>query len=415
MPETIRAKITKSVVDHTAATPGCDVMVWDTLLKGFRLRVRPSGRKVYEVRYRIRSRQRLFTIGTHGSPWTPDQARSEALKVLAAAETNIDRQNQREESRRASTINKLIDDYLRLAPAEAPDKRQSSWNTDAYNLNRHVRPLLGPRIAQELTKQDLLDWRSDITGGKTAFRGPSGKKRGFINVRGGAGAAARALRTLQAMLEWAGVPNNPAKQITKKKDGERHRYLNSEEAVHLWDTVAELEGKALNGISAAHASVFRLIMLTGARRGEILGLKWAEVDFAHHMLFLPPNRHKTGRENKPRAIPLPAQALQILQNIPRIKSAIHVFSVAGRDAPMSPPTRAWDRVRQQSGVPDACFQVLRHSLASFAVADGASLYVVGKALGHTKAATTQRYAHLRDDAAAAATERASARYTAKYP
>ena len=73
MPETKREKITKSVVDRTTADPTSDVTVWDTLLKGFRLRVRPSGRKVYEVRYRIKSRQRLYTIGTHGSPWTPDR------------------------------------------------------------------------------------------------------------------------------------------------------------------------------------------------------------------------------------------------------------------------------------------------------------------------------------------------------
>ena len=415
MPETKREKITKSVVDRTTADPTSDVTVWDTLLKGFRLRVRPSGRKVYEVRYRIKSRQRLYTIGTHGSPWTPDQARAEALKVLAAAETDIDRQDQRREERRASTVSELIDDYLKLGPAEAPEKRQSSWNTDAYNLNRHARPLLGMRIARDLTKQELIEWRSDVTNGKTAYKGPSGKKRGVINVRGGAGAAARALRTLQAMLEWAEIPNNPAKQVIKIKDGQLHRYLTSDEASSLWQSVDELEGKVKQGISPAHAAVFRLTMLTGARRGEILGLKWSEVDFAHRMIFLPPNRHKTGKQNKPRAIPLPVRAVEILQSIPRIKSSTHVFSAAGRDAPMSPPKRAWDRIRQHSGVTDAGFQVLRHSFASFAVADGVGLYILGKALGHTNASTTQRYAHLRDDAAAAVTESASARYTAPKP
>ena len=414
MAETQRAKITKTVVDRTQPDPARDVVVWDTQLKGFRLRVRKSGRKVYEVRYRINGRrQRTFTIGTHGSPWTPDEARSEALSVLSDAEKNIDRQQRRDEDRKALSINDLIYRYLSRGPSDFPNKRQSSWATDAYNLNRHVRPLLGARVAQDLTRDDLLSWRTAVTEGKTALRGPSDKPRGSINVRGGPGAAARALRTLQAMLQWAGVANNPAKLIKKEPDGERQRYLSTDEASRLWAAVEDLEKRPVVGISPAHAAAFKLLMLTGARRGEILGLKWSEVDLEHKMLFLPPVRHKTGGKNRSRAIPLPAQALDVLSGIPRLKSTVHVFSAAGRDAPMSPPKRAWRRVLDQAGVSDATFQVLRHSLASFAVADGVSLYVIGKALGHTKAETTQRYAHLRDDAAAAATERTSARYTRK--
>ena len=77
-----KAKLTKRTVDAVTAPAEGETWVWDTEIKGFILRVRPSGRKVYAVRYRLGTRQATYTIGTHGSPWTPDTAREKALWAL---------------------------------------------------------------------------------------------------------------------------------------------------------------------------------------------------------------------------------------------------------------------------------------------------------------------------------------------
>lgn len=414
MAEPRREKITKTVVDGIEPDSTDDVVVWDTQLKGFRVRVRPSGRKVYEVRYRSGSRQRLFTIGTHGSPWTADKARAKALTTLSAVEGGEDPQADRDGLRRALTVSELIAAYLEKAPADKPSKRQSSWRTDRTNLVRHLEPLLGRMVARDLTPADLSEWQAAVAAGKTAVNIKPDKKHARIIIRGGAGAAARAMRSVAAMLAWAKsreiIDTNPAERVEKFKDGRRERYLTDEEAARLWSAVCELEGKA-GGLTVQQAVAFKLLMLTGARRGEILGLRWSEVDLRRSILLLPPSRHKSGGAVRPKAIPLPQEAVAVLRALPR--AGVYVLASDGVDAPMVPPKKAWKRALAKAEVTDASFHVLRHTLASFAIADGASLYVVGKALGHSKPETTQRYAHLRDDVAAKVAESAVTRYIAQ--
>lgn len=409
-----RAKITKTVVDACRPIEGVRYCVWDTEIKGFRLRVMPTGRKVYELRYRVGSRQRLSTIGTHGSPWTADAARSRAKTMLFSVAQGEDPQADKEKARGALTVAELVTLYLEQGPADKPGKRASSWATDKYNLKRHAEPLLGNKVARDLSAADLAQWQAAVTSGKTAMQGKSDKKRGSVNVRGGPGAAARAMRTVAAMLAWAKkrglIESNAATDVAKIKDGRRERYLTDEEARRLWEAVGVLEASKDGGITADHAAAFKLLMLTGARRSEILGLRWTEVDLRRKLLLLPPLRHKSGGTSRPKAIPLPGAAVAILEG--RKRTGEYVFRPSSTDQPMPPPKRAWARVLEVAGVKDASFHVLRHTLASFAIADGASLYAVGKALGHAKAETTQRYAHLRDDATAKLTEGASSRYTA---
>lgn len=404
-----RAKITKTVVDASEPVEGVRYCVWDTEIKGFRLRVMPTGRKVYELRYRVGSRQRLSTIGTHGSPWTADTARSRAKTMLFSVAHGEDPQADKEKARAAMTVSELVTLYLEQGPADKPGKRASSWATDKYNLKRHAEPQIGSKVARDLSAADLAQWQAAVTSGKTAAKGKSDKKRGSVNVRGGPGAAARAMRTVAAMLAWAKkrglIENNPATEVAKIKDGRRERYLSDDEARRLWEAVDVLEKAKEGGITADHAAAFKLLMLTGARRSEILGLRWTEVDLRRKLLLLPPLRHKSGGTSRPKAIPLPTAAVSILEG--RKRTGDYIFG----DEPMPPPKRAWARVLKQAGVTDASFHVLRHTLASFAIADGASLYVVGKTLGHAKAETTQRYAHLRDDATAKAAEGAAGRYT----
>ncbi|SRR6266446_2022147 len=156
-------RITKRTVD--AAVPDAsraDRFLWDGEVKGFGLRVKPSGIKSYVLKYRIGSRTRRLTIGKHGSPWTPEEARRRASDLLRAVNDGRDPATEKAEACRDLTITNLADLYLDEGPAEKPNKKPSSWLTDRSNIERHVKPLLGkvklPRFRGVLA--GLVDYAS---------------------------------------------------------------------------------------------------------------------------------------------------------------------------------------------------------------------------------------------------------------
>jgi integrase len=143
------------------------------------------------------------------------------------------------------------------------------------------------------------------------------------------------------------------------------------------------------------ADIIRLIMLTGARRNEIVELQWSEVDLDRSRLVLPPVRTKMGGLNRSRIIALSDPARLIIEKRTPGRGA-WVFMSERVDKPLVGVNRAWEKVRAIIGLPDVRLHDLRHSFATFAVEGGASLYVVGKSLGHRKSASTERYAHIGD-------------------
>jgi len=425
-----KAKLTKRVVDATTPEPDADVVVWDTEVPDFRLRVRPSGRKSYELRYQLPGSRtpRQIKIGDHGRPWTADEARDEAKQLLRQVYDGLDPLDQKAERRDAITIDGLIDVYLAEGPAYKPDKRATSWEVDRYNLHHHLRPLLGKKLARDLTKDHLVVWQDQVANGATAKREKSSKKRGVINITGGSGAAAKAIRCVATMLEWARergyVMVNVARDVKKIQDGERERYLQDDEAARIWNAIDDM---VADGTLAGRLSVaFKLILLTGARIGEIRGLKWSEIDLQRKLAFLPPARHKTGGRNKPKALELPLAAVQLMkaftaerphadyvfpaQALPEKGDKAANAPVRFLDEPMSPPYSQWDRVMSRAAVSDASFHILRHTFASQVMADDTGLLTLSKMLGHARISTTQRYAHLAPSAGAKAADRVALRY-----
>ena len=139
-------------------------------------------------------------------------------------------------------------------------------------------------------------------------------------------------------------------------------------------------------------------MFTGARLSEILTLRWEHVDFERQVLDLPDS--KTGRKQ----IFLSAPALQVLSELPRVQGNPHVIVGERAGAHLVNLQKPWDRIRQAAGLEGVRLHDLRHSFASVAAASGLSLPIIGKLLGHTKAVTTERYAHLAADPIRAAND-----------
>ncbi|WP_288758791.1 site-specific integrase [uncultured Brevundimonas sp.] len=399
------AKISKRTVDGLESR-GKEERIWDDELKGFCVRAYPTGRKVYAVKYRTaQQQQRWHTIGTHGSPWTPDTARAEARRVLNAVVQGEDPAAAKAERKKDMTVAQLIDAYLQDGPASKPGKRESTWAIDASNLNRHVRPLLGRRIGRDLSSGDCSRLVADITAGKTRKDERTGP-RGRAIVKGGAGTAARVLGTTAAMFAWAKgqglIDTIPTHGVRAPLGLAKERFLSPKEAERLLQTIAVMTEE--RRLTDTHADIFRLLLLTGARRSEISGLRWAEVDLERCRLTLPPERTKAGGKTGVRRITLSRGALAVL-TARRTSDGVFVFP-SSKDAtkPSSALQKAWNRVRSEAGLSDVRIHDLRHTFASLALAKGASLPLIGKALGHSTSRVTERYAHLADDAMQALVE-----------
>jgi integrase len=254
-----------------------------------------------------------------------------------------------------------------------------------------------------------LQWQAQVAAGKTSLDVKT-KKQGRAIVTGGTGAAARSMRILSAMLSWAVrkelLDQNLATKIQKYRDQQRERALTDDEAVNLWNMIGEAEKAWV--ITKDFADIFRLIMLTGARRTEIVALRWSEVEFERSRLVLPPIRTKMGALNRARHIVLSQPALEILQACKR--RGEYVFPSSVGDKPLVGVNRAWEKVRTLAGIPDARLHDLRHSFATFAVENGASLFQIGRTLGHAKSVSTERYAHPTDAGARAIASGVAARF-----
>ncbi len=405
------------------AAEGDEAFLWDGDVKGFGVRAKPTGSKSFVLKYRVGSKTRRHTICKVGSPYTVDQAREHAAGLLRGLRNGIDPQDAKAEARAALTVGQLGDAYLLEGPALKPNKKASSWANDRSALTRHIKPLLGGKLLPELTKAHVSRFQADVAAGKTAADVKTGP-RGRAVVTGGPRAASHATVILTAMLGFAvetgRLASNPAEGLSKIKLKSRERFLSEQEVVAIAEALAVME--VAGQLSRTMADALRLLLLTGARKTEVLSLEWRWVDFDHSCLRLPDS--KTGAK----VIPLPAPALELLSDRPRASGATYVFPAAFGDSFSVGLPKAWDRVKAKASLiarqhleedgadvsrapdlSDVRLHDLRHSYASFAVADGASLSMIGKVLGHRSTRTTEIYAHLSADPVRAAVERTGAR------
>lgn len=404
-----QSKITKRKVDATREHER-DYFVWDTETKGFGLKVTPASSKVYLFQYRQPGRKTpiRITIGKHGDPWTADGARVEAEKMRGDVKKGIDPKAQKkkaiEDAKSAITVSELCDLYLEAAPTlilpkKKRPKKASSLLIDKSNIERHIKPLIGELSIKSVTQDDVEQLQVDIAAGKTAGDFKTGP-RGRAIVKGGPGIAARSVKVLGSVYSYAIkkklLSESPVRGVEVIGLESRNRFLSAEELARLGDALIKAKKEGVNPFAIA---AIRLLMLTGARKSEILTLRWDWVDIETKALRLPDS--KTGVKS----IPLAAPALELLTSLPRIDDS--PFVIPGGNGHLVGLTKVWYKIRAIAKLDDVRIHDLRHSFASVAVAGGDSLYLVGKVLGHKQSKTTEIYAHLQDDPLRAVADRAA--------
>lgn len=388
-------KLSKRVVD-AAGPKDKDYVIWDEDLPGFGLRVFRSGKRSYVLQYRSLGRSRRYTIGLHGV-WTPETARQEAKIQLGRIAKGDNPAEERQLDHRAITIKELCNLYsadmkagLILGKGGRP-KKASTIYTDLGRMNCHIIPLVGNRRVKDFTKADANRLLKDVMAGKTKVTRKTGKLRGKSIVRGGAGTASRTIGLLGGIMTYAIeagiIETNPAHGIKKPKDNVRQRRLSEAEYRILGWMLADAERL---DTYETFAMVVRQIALTGCRRSEIIGLKWADVDLESSCLRL--SDSKEGASVRPIGLPvvefLEARGLDADGDyvFPGVRCAEHYGAIANQ----------WDRIFKDSALGDVTPHVLRHSFASIANDLGFTEITIAALLGHSKGSVTSKYVHTLD-------------------
>jgi len=362
--------ITLSVIK--AMQPGS--REWDQgtgAVSGFHARRQKGDAITYMLKYHVGGRARWHTIGRHGPPWTPDTARKEARRLLGLVAGGGDPAGVKAAVKAAPTLADLAARFL----AEHAEAKRKASTTKEYRrlIENLILPALGKHKVAEVTRADVA--------------------RFHHSRRGTPIEANRALALLSTLFNWAERVgerpdgSNPCRHVERFPQRPRERFLSADELARLGEALAAWEG------SPIAVAAIKLLVFTGARLGEILGLEWDWVNMERGEARLPDS--KTGAKT----LHLPAPALEVLMGLPRIEGVPYVLGAKRGTTFVEEP---WRRIRGAARLDDVRLHDLRHSFASVAVAGGMGLPIIGKMLGHTQAQTTQRYAHLASDPVKAA-------------
>ena len=283
-------RITKSAVD-SMCVGARDVFLWDAELKGFGLRTTPTGAKSYVLQYRMGGREapsRRYTIGRHGSPWTPQTARTEAERLAILVAQGID-PVQAEHERRRQAVDLAFEAYVESFIELYLKKRWKQWTLGAGVLRREVVPVLRRKPLPSLTRADLTPlW--DRLHDRPAI-------------------ARLTHATLRKLMRWAvsrgDLERSPLDGIEPPPPVRaRERVLTDDELAVIWAGCEEL--------GFPFGPLFRLLLLTGQRRDEVASLDWRELKRSERLWTLPATRAKN---NKHHLVPLSAMVVAVLNEI----------------------------------------------------------------------------------------------------
>lgn len=398
-------KLTKMIVDR-AAPQAKQVTIWCGELKGFGVFIQPSGTRTYFVDYRnAEDVRRRMTIGRHGKV-TCEEARKLAIAKLGAVVKGEDPAGERITRRQSLTVRELCEKYLAACEAGlilgkgSRPKKASTLYPDKGRINGHIIPLLGSRRVIDLKPADIKRFVKDVASGKTAKVRKTGKVRGKSIVRGGNGTATRTTGLLGGILSYAYdegiIERNPAENVKRPAGTKKTRRLTPSDYCQLGVALAtaEAEGETrqlLDGI--------RLLALTGCRLGEIVNLKWTEVDEAGGALRF--DDSKEGASVRPAG----SAVFEALSKIERNTDCPTVLTPARQGQRFGGMSKGWKRIAERAGFEDVTLHTLRHSFASVAGDLHYTEPTIAAMLGHAAGSVTGRYIHHLDSVLIAAADK----------
>ncbi|MFS0773172.1 integrase arm-type DNA-binding domain-containing protein [Sphingomonas sp. 1P08PE] len=388
------AKLTKTRIDALPIPASGQETHWDKELRGFGVRVLPSGLKTFVLQYRnADGRSRRLTLARCGV-LTVEQARVEAKKRLGDVARGDDPIETRDAARAAPTVADICDWYLeeaesgRLLGRRRLPIKMSTLRMDRSRIERHIKPLIGARKVKSLGPPDIAAFQADVAQGKSSRSRGVGRGRDTI---GGVGAGSRSISTLHAVFEHAlrlgKIDNNPARGVRRLASGQRTRRLSVAELAALGEAMrtAADQGEHPVGLAAV-----RLILLTGFRRNEAQALQRGWVDFDADCVMFPDT--KSGAQVRV----VGAVAMELIEAQAEQPGNPYVFPSDWTGTWYKQVPDLVERLCKAAQIEGVTPHVFRHTFASIAGELGYSELTIAGLLGHGNRGVTQGYIHIDD-------------------
>jgi integrase len=386
-------RLTDKIVDALPVPEKGNKRYPDSEVRGFNARVTANGERGFELRYRIHGSERLYTIGSRPT-WTTIAARNRAKELRRLIDQGVDPHEQEAQERGAAIT--VAEFWQRVYEPLHVSSRRPKWARDVRSMMRNdILPRLGSRAVKDIDHADVAALHRHITK-----RAPARANR-----------ACAALSHLMTFAERPHITDdgeripalrppfsNPARGIARNPEERRQRFLSPAEMARL----AEVLDQRTERTSVA---LTRFLLLTGARFSEAANATWEQIDLEAGTWIKPSSNTK---QRKVHVVPLSAPALLLLRELRERSGGGELLFPGPTGQPLTTIKRFWGSVARQAGLDGLRVHDLRLSFASVLASSGASLLLSGQLLGHTQAATTQRYSHLFVDVQREAVERAAA-------
>jgi len=344
----------------------------DANTPGLGVRIREGGAMTYVVRYKRHGRKREMTLGGYRD-LALKKAREMAQNVRTQVAEGRDPAAEKQRRLHAPTVGDVSDLFF---DTEAKDLRDSTLRNYRDYANHHILPALGSRKIEDVTRADVNELRRALADTPTK----ANRVVSFLS------------RLCTLAMDEEVLTVNPCARVKRYHEEAKERHLSEEE----WRALAEaLETEPNREV----ANLVRLLMLTGARKSEVLRAEWSQFDLDEERpVWLKPSSHTKQRRSHRATLSQSAACLLRSMRSEADQHSPYLFPMPSDPSRhRADPKKPWTRIRERAGLADVRMHDLRHTFASRAVLNGADLYTVGKLLGHTQIRTTERYAHLVDD------------------
>lgn len=403
-------KLTKSIIGRVQAAKGADgrarvTYLFDSEKPGLALKITPSGAKSFIYQARVgagrEAKKTRRRIGTWPAT-TIDAARKAAdtwhskvrvQGVDPAAERAKDRQQKIQAAADRRTVNDVCDAYVEAAKTmptrRGTPKSETNLNIDKGRIDWHIRPLLGKKVAKELTKGDIADFRDKVAAGDTAKTIKGKKKRAKHIISGGQGTANRCLNLLGAIMSFAKdrkwISESPVSGVVKYHRPKIGKRPSTEMMKAIGVQLREMEKDHPQATAIIHE-----LALTGARYSEIAKLRHRWMELPGALLRIPDLENKSQRE---RIIILGRPAIDILRAQQKIAHNPYVFPATRGKGTYQATPKVWRKACEKAGV-SIRIHDLRHHFSSIATELNYPKPIVSALLGHAKADITDEYIHV---------------------
>ena len=368
---------TKAVIGAAVAPERGRCYLHDAKESGLVLQITAAGRKTFQLYKKHQGRPVRVTLGT----WpeiTVEQARKKARDAKAELDAGHNPNDALRQERQEMTFADLFSQYMERHAKQ----HKRSWEADQDAYNRHIARPLGNKKLSAITRKDIAD-----------LHGRIGKDRPTTANRILALLSSTFGRGIEFGL-WEG--SNPCAGVRRFPEQSRDRFLSGDELRRFFEAMEQEPDSTARDF-------FTVALLTGARRANVLELKWADLDLDAATWRI--GRTKNGT---PQTVALVEPVVELLRIRREGIDSLFVFPGKGKTGHLVEPKKSWARICKAAGIEGARIHDLRRTMGSWQAKTGASLPIIGKSLNHKNQTTTAIYARLDLDPVRSAMEKAAA-------